>query len=354
MRPLLNLGRTWTALTEPILASLVMLNVNAGRMTCEAIDSVLAQTIAERLKIIVVDNGSRDGSAALLRERFGDRITLIESPANLGFAGGNNLAFRRAEGKYLLLLNNDAVAEPHWAQELISAVEANDSAMGTSKIVTYQDHSLIDCVGHNIYPDGLSRSRGNWQRDSGQYDRPEETLYASGCAAIYRRDAVEEWGGFDERFFAYQEDVDLGLKLRLSGHKCVYVPTAVVYHHGSHAENENPFPKVYLIERNRIWVMLRFFPWRWIVASPWYTLRRLIAAGKAATGGKGRIGQYAKSQPVALLVWTILHAWLSTLVGVPRELAQRRRILCRRKISAGEFEKALKRCSAPLTEMAFM
>jgi hypothetical protein len=350
----MDLDRTWTALAEPILASLVMLNVNAGRMTCEALDSVFTQTIAGRLKVIVVDNGSRDGSPALLRERFGERITLIESPINLGFAGGNNLAFRQAEGKYLLLLNNDAVAETHWAEALIAAAEANHAAMATSKIVTYHDHSLIDCVGHNIYRDGLSRSRGNWQRDTGQYDRLEESLYASGCAALYLRDAVEEWGGFDERFFAYQEDVDLGLKLRLSGHKCMYVPTAVVYHYGSRAEGQNPFPKVYLIERNRVWVMLRFFPWSWIVASPWHTFRRLIAAWKAASRGQGRIGQYAKSRPMVVLAWTILHAWLSAAAHVPGELAQRRRILGQRGITDEEFKSLLRRFEAPLSEMAFV
>jgi hypothetical protein len=343
-----------TALAEPILASLVMLNVNAGEMTCEAVESVLAQTIADRLKIIVVDNGSRDGSPALLRERFGGRITLIESPSNLGFAGGNNLAFRQAEGKYLLLLNNDAVAVPNWAEALISAAEANDAAMCTSKIVTYDDHALIDCVGHNIYPDGLSRSRGNWRRDEGQYDRMEETLYASGCAALYLRQAVEEWGGFDEKFFAYQEDVDLGLKLRLAGHKCLYVPEALVYHHGSRTEEQNPFPKVFLIERNRVWVMLQFFPWDWILASPWHTARRLLSAWRAASRGEGRIGRYAQSRAVGGLGWVVLRAWCGALAGAPRALAQRRHILRRRRIGNREFKRLLRRFRAPLSEMAFV
>lgn len=323
-------------------------------MTCDAVDSVLAQSIAHRLKIIVVDNGSSDGSAELLRRRFGDKISLIESPKNLGFAGGNNLAFQQAEGKYLLLLNNDAIVEPNWAEELINSAEACNAGMATSKILTFSDHSLIDCVGHNIYADGLSRSRGNWQRDAGQFERVEETLYASGCAALYLRQAVEEWDGFDERFFAYQEDVDLGLKLRISGHKCIYVPTAVVYHHGSHAEGHNPFPKVYLIERNRIWVMLRFFPLSWISLSPWNTFRRLLAAWRAASRGQGRIGKYAEKQPVTRLALTILHAWCSALISLPRELAERRRILRRRQVGPDEFAAMLKQFSAPLSEMAFV
>lgn len=341
-------------MAEPILASLVMLNVNAAEMTCEAVESVLRQTIADRLKIIMVDNGSSDGSPARLRERFGDRITLVESPVNLGFAGGNNLGFRHAVGKYLLLLNNDAVAVPTWAEELIKTAEATGAGMCTSKIVTYRDHSIIDCAGHNMYPDGLSRSRGNWQRDSGQYDRLEETFYASGCAALYLREAVMEWGGFDEKLFAYQEDVDLGLKLRLSGYKCMYVPKAVVYHYGSAAEGENPFPKVFLIERNRIWVMLRYFPWSWIVASPWHTARRLIAASAAAKRGEGRIGQYAQAHSLSGLGWTVLKAWACGLAGLPDSLSQRRRIHRRRRIGEREFKEQLRRFRAPLSEMAFI
>ncbi len=100
--------------------------------------------------------------------------------------------------------------------------------------------------------------------------------------------------------------------------------------------------------------MLRFFPWSWILASPWHTARRLLRAWRAAKRGEGRIGRYAQSRPIAGLAWAILRAWFSALMDAPRTLIERRRILSRRTISTREFEGLLRRFRAPLSEMAFI
>ena len=341
-------------MAESALATVVILNHDAAEMTCEVLEAVLSQTIADRLKVVLVDNASTDGSADIVAARFGERVTVLRADANLGFAGGNNLGFRHAEGKYLLLLNNDAVPEPHWAEELIEVAEADPTVgMCTSKIVVHRERRLIDCVGHNIFPDGLSRSRGNRQVDTGQYERIEESLLASGCAALYRRKAVMDWGGFDEEFFAYQDDVELGLKLRLAGFRCVYVPSAVVYHHGSATSGSYSYSKIFLIERNRVWILLKFFPWPWIFVSPCHTFCRLFLSWRAARRNRGLAGELGRRRSLFKLGWTILRAWSAALRGAPRMLRKRRQVMAASKITPAEFRSLLRRFRAPLAEMSF-
>jgi GT2 family glycosyltransferase len=225
--------------------------------------------------------------------------------------------------------------------------------MCTSKILTWHDRGLIDCAGHNIYPDGISKSRGNWRPDGPEYGRQEETLLASGCAALYRRDAVMECGGFDEDLFAYLDDVDLGLKLRLSGFRCMYVPTAVVYHHGSASEGQSPFGKVYLIERNRVWVMLKFFPAAWVALSPIYTFWRLYLNWRAGRRGVGRAGAIARRHPWWRLAGAILRAWRDAIRRAPVMLARRRRIMAGRRIPLSRFYGDMRRFRAAPSDMAF-
>lgn len=320
----------------------------------ESVRSVLAQTIADRLELIVVDNGSKDGSADALKDEFQDRIRLVRSTTNRGFAGGNNLAFEQARGKYLLLLNDDAVVEKGWAQALIKVAESDpEVGMCTSKILCYDNRTLIDNVGHLMYVDGLNRSRGHLARDRGQYERIEETIFASGCAALYRRDIVMDVGGFDEDFFAYGDDADLGLKLRLAGYKCMYVPYAVVYHRQSASTGKSSMQKLFWIERNRVWVMLKFFPASKILASPWHTLRRLLGSAKLAHDGKGLAGELLRNNSMLHLGKTIALAWLAAIQGFPKMLVRRRRLARHRKINTRQISKLLEKFRASVDEMAF-
>ena len=181
-----------------IAASIVTINWNSGEMTAEAIDSLLAQTIVDELEIVVVDNGSTDSSDSALEKKFGDRIILVRARSNLGYAGGSNAGAARATGRYVIFFNNDAVACAEWASQLVNAADNDDTlGMCTSRIMCYDDRSVIDNVGHNISGDGIGRSRGHLQPMSAEYKTAAETLLASGCAGLYRRDLFEQVGGFD-------------------------------------------------------------------------------------------------------------------------------------------------------------
>jgi GT2 family glycosyltransferase len=339
---------------EVPLASLVMLNLNGIDYIEEVLNAVFAQTVRDRLQVIAVDQGSTDGSRELIQQRFGDRLELIRNTTNIGTSAGNNQAVRRARGRYILRLDSDAVPTPMWAEELLSAAES-DSTLGmcTSKILMYDDRTRIDCAGHNMWPDGLNRSRGNGELDTGQYDSPVETLLASGCASVYRRDAFVHAEGFDEDFVIYGDDTELGMRLRLQGWRCLYVPTAVVHHLGGRGIGAASLDKVFLVERNRIWVMLKTFPMTWILASPWYTARRLAGGWLTSRRREGIASRVASSNPVWRVVLTILWAWWAGLRGAPKMLIKRRVIMATNALDARQIAGLLRRFRATAAEMRF-
>ena len=154
------------------LISVIILNYKGKDYIEECLDSVLEQTY-EPLEIIVVDNASSDGSLRILKEKYSSKIKLIESNANLGFAGGNNLALEDAKGEFIALLNNDAIADRRWIEEFMSAVSRCDGTFGmwASKILFYEDREIIDTAGHLIYPDGLNRGAAKEKRIKGNMIR---------------------------------------------------------------------------------------------------------------------------------------------------------------------------------------
>jgi GT2 family glycosyltransferase len=308
----------------PPLVSVIVVNWNGEAYLAECVDSLVAQTYP-RLEIIVVDNGSTDGSVRLLTERYGGKIRQVLSPTNQGFTGGNNLGIAVASGVYILLLNNDAVADPDWARALVEEAESNPRiGMCASKIVSYHDATEIDSVGLQLARDGLARGRGRLARDDGRFDRGEDVLMPSGCAGLYRRAMLDEIGVFDERFFMYCDDVDLGLRGHVAGWRCRYVPGALVRHRYSQSAGRYSLRKIFLVERNRVWVMLKSFPWPLIALSlPWSAVRmgwHVYAVCK----GRGGAGRAAEAVPVASLVATVLRAYAAALAGAPSVLSRRR------------------------------
>lgn len=336
------------------LASVVMVDYNGGTALKNAVDSILAQTIFDRLEFILVDNGSTDGRARQIAQLHHDTIKYVRSEVNLGFAGGNNLGFHCVLGGYILLLNNDAEADPDWAERLIEAAAENpDVGMVTSRILYHDNPLILDNAGHDIYPDGLNRSRGNDCPDGADYGRRCETLFASGCAALYLRDAVLKADGFDEDFFAYGDDAELGLKLRLMGYRCIYEPQARVLHHSSMTAGRFSLKKIFWIERNRIWILLKFFPTTWILRSPYYTCYRLLAAWKASSQTAGVAQEVRKAHSSLSLAKTILWAWACALVKLPVMLRRRYKLRKLKAVSDREWRNMLQRFSLDHNAMSF-
>jgi len=338
---------------DPPLFSVIILNWNGRHLMEECIGTVAAQSFRD-FESIVVDNGSTDGSAVWLKERWGEEISVVALPSNLGFAGGNSAGIRIARGKYVILLNNDTAVDPGWLAALAGAARRHpDAGMFTPKILNYYRRDEIDNTGLVIYPDGLARGRHRLEKDDGRFDEEGEALVPSGCAGVYRKEMLDEVGPLDDTFFAYGEDVDLGLRARWAGWRCLYVPTAVVYHKYSATTGGYSLRKAFLVERNRIWLLLKNFPPWDICLSPFFTVWRYAMHLVGALFGKGASGEISGRFVVVRLFLTVLKAEAAAAGGLYRILRERRKFRRKRKISPGEFRNLLKRFAMDARETAF-
>jgi GT2 family glycosyltransferase len=335
------------------LVSVIILNWNGDTYAEESIASILKQEYPE-YELIVVDNGSTDSSLQTIRDRFKNKLCLIENEKNKGFAAGSNAGIRRSRGKYVALLNNDAVADSSWLKELVAIAEAELSAgMCASKVLNYFERDIIDTAGHLAYRDGLNRGRGRLQKDKGQYDKVEEVFFPSGAAALYRKAMLDEIGLFDEDFFAYGEDADIGFRGRLMGWRCLYVPTAIAYHRYSAGSSAYSPMKAFLVERNRIWVALKNFPLPILALSPLYTFKRYCMQAYAAIFKKGAAGRFASKYSGIYLLWILFAANLSALSKIFSMCKKRRQIKKMTRVGYKEISSWFRNFAISAEELSF-
>jgi len=334
----------------------VVVNWNRRDLLRASLESLRKQQWTRPLEIIVVDNGSGDGSPEMVLREFAEdpalQVRLIRNQENRGFCAANNQGFAASDSEFVALLNNDAEAEPGWLTALAGAFEGRpDVGMAASKILVYEDPRRIDKAGHLIYPDGQNRGRGTGELDEGQYDRVEEVLWPDGCAAMYRRAMLDQIGGFDEDFFAYADDAELGLRARIAGWKCLYVPGAVVRHHRGATLGVRSSRRLELIERNRVLLAAKLFPWSLLWLNSAYYLMRLAAGLWAALLGQGEVGRYPGIGGKMRAAVALLKGDLEALALLPRMLAKRRSIEAIRKLSPGEVRKLILEHRIPLRQL---
>lgn len=336
------------------MISVVVVNWNRREMLRQCLLSLRAQVV-EGLEVVLVDNGSGDGSVEMAEREFGDgvnfQLQIIRNGENRGFCAANNQGMAVAKGDLIALLNNDAEAGPGWLAALETAFTDNRVGMAASKIVVWEDPGRIDKVGHLIYPDGQNKGRGAGERDEGQYDRREEALWPDGCAAMYRKAMLDEIGGFDEDFFAYGDDAELGLRGRIAGWDCVYVPEAVVRHHRGSTLGLGSARRLMLIERNRILLALKLFPPGLLLLNPVYTLMRYAAGVWAAFRGAGETKHYGGADGKLRMAQGLLWGIGSAMRLAPRILAKRKEIRRFRKRSHREIRALLRRYRITLREL---
>ena len=251
----------------PRSAAVVIPCWNGRRWLDGCLESVFAQTRAAD-QVIVVDNGSTDGSVELVRQRF-PSARVVELGRNTGFAGGANAGFRTAGTEAVALVNQDVRLEPDWLERACRALSASPRAASVAtKMLDLADPSLLYDTGDILRRDGVCEQRGRFERDDGRFDEPGEVFGACAGAALYRRDAVLDAGGFEERFFLYLEDADLALRLRLAGWTCAYEP-AVALHAGEGSGGPPERPVHAWAARNTLLLVARAFPWRWMPLVLW-------------------------------------------------------------------------------------
>jgi GT2 family glycosyltransferase len=323
--------------------SVVIVNLNRRELLGRCLESLWRQTFSN-FEVIVVDNGSVDDSLEFLRSIRERPLKIVSLPVNRGFAGGCNAGITKAAGRYIATLNNDAEADVRWLEELVGGMESDPTiGMCASKILFDGDRTRIDKAGHLIYPDGLNHGRGSGEPDRGQFERREEVLFPDAAAALYRREMLDTIGLFDENFFAYGDDADLGMRARLAGWNCIYVPTAIVYHvHSATAGEFSPL-KAFLIERNRIWVMVKTFPLSFLLVSPFFTVLRLAFHAYGSIFMVGSSGQYAAECSRTQLALMMVKAYWSGLKSFPQMWRSRRRIRRCAHLSNRDFAELIRR-----------
>jgi GT2 family glycosyltransferase len=339
----------------------VVVNWNRRDLLKACLQSLKRQHVNQPFEVVVVDNGSTDGSLEMVASEWGHdqpvHLVLLRNRENRGFCAANNQGFAASDTEFVALLNNDAEAEPGWLQALASAFEGRpDVGMAASKILVHEDPRRIDKVGHLIYPDGQNRGRGTGELDQGQYDRIEEVLWPDGCAAMYRRSMLDQIGldqisGFDEDFFAYADDAELGLRARIAGWKCLYMPGAVVRHHRGATLGLRSSRRLELIERNRVLLAVKLFPWSLLWLNGVYYAMRLGAGAWAAVTGQGEVGKFPGLRGKLQAALALLKGDLQALRLIPRMLGKRRQIERIRKLSPRQVRKLILEHRIPLKQL---
>lgn len=257
-------------------AVVIIPNYNGLSFLPACIDALRKQTVTD-FDILVVENGSTDGSAEWLAE---NHVPFLRETENLGFAGGVNAGIRATDQEYVILLNNDTVPAPEFVERLLRAIRRHKKIFSVSaKMLCVQDHSLVDDAGDGISLFGWAYQRGR-ERPASLYEKPADIFSSCGGAAVYRRSLLKETGLFDETHFAYLEDIDLSWRARLLGYFNRYEPGAEVIHFGSATSGSryNAF-KVRLAARNHIWLMYKNQPaWQLLLNAPWLLAGLLIKA----------------------------------------------------------------------------
>jgi len=298
-----------------------------GREMLEIVLSSLAEQEYDDFSVLVVDNGSDDGSVEYVRERWPD-VDVLALPENVGFAPAVNRGIEATGAEYVALLNNDMEVTPTWLGELVLELDRHPEAGSvTSKLLSFHDRDVLDGAGDVLTWSGNANRRGQGELDSGQYDQPGDVFSACGGAALYRRSALREVGLFDEDFFAYLEDVDWGFRAQLRGWKCRYVPSSVAYHVGAATTSRQGGLEVFLARRNQLALVVKNLPLSSLARFWWLIL-----------------GEQLHALWIALRTRTLrfqLAAWASAARRLPRTLSKRREIQRRRRIGHADLRELI-------------
>ena len=304
------------------LVSVIILAWNSKKYLPVCLDHLLAQTF-HGFEIILVDNGSNDGASDGLREKYPSlNLHIHKLSSNQGFAVANNIGARLAHGKWLVLLNTDAFPEPDWLEKLLQATEDYpEFSCFSSRQIQANSPLFLDGAGDTYHVSGLA-----WRRYLGypanQYGLEKLEVFSS-CGAFL------EVGGFDDAFFSYFEDVDLGFRLRLMGYRCLYVPDAVVHHIGSATLGVASDFALYHFHRNFMWSFVQNMPspllWKYL---PAHIFANIVYLANYTLRGHRKVLWRAK--------WDALR-------GLPKVLKKRRQIQKLRRVSNADLLQAMER-----------
>jgi len=297
-------------------ASVVIVNWNGNQVLPRCLEALITQTVSN-FEILIVDNGSKDGSVDQLEIRY-PGVHLFCLGENLGFAAANNRGAARARGNWLAFLNNDAFPAPDWIEKLLEAARNYPGfSLFASKLVSAENPGSIDGTGDIYHVSGSAWHRDRDQPVDQSTNQIDEVFSACAAASLVNRQVFLESGGFNERYFSHYEDVDLGFRLRLFGEHCLYVPGAVVYHVGSASFGVESNQTIQNGQRNMVWTYFTNMPgWLFWKYLPAHLLANLIFLTYYTLRGQGKAIWKAK--------------W-EAFCGLPKTIQERLKIQASRK-----------------------
>jgi GT2 family glycosyltransferase len=308
--------------------SIVVLNWNSEYYLLHCLDTLKEQSFND-FETLVIDNGSDKNISHNLYNEYPELNLRVEKlTSNIGFAAANNIGARLARGKWLALLNADAFPEPDWLENLLDAAETIPKAFFASRQIQANNPKILDGEGDAYHISGLA-----WRRNYGSPVQEkysvEEIFSSCAAAALYPRQAFLDAGGFDEDYFAYHEDIDLGFRLRLRGLRCFLVPNAVVHHVGSASTGKHSDFAIYHGHRNLVWTYLKNMPKMllWIFL-PLHLVANLATLVRFSLSGHGKA------------IW---RAKLDAVKGLGSVLAKRNHIQRNREVSISAIYRIMER-----------
>jgi len=307
--------------------SIIIPNWNGAHHLPDCLDS-LRQQVFRDFDVIVVDNGSQDDSLDVLA-RYPE-AQVIALGENRGFTGACNAGFRAARGDVQVLLNNDTEADPRWLAEIAVAFESySEVGLLASKMLLFDHRDTFHTAGDILTEDGLPHNRGVWQKDEGQFDHPAYVFSACGGSAAYRKTMLDQVGLLDDDFFFSFEDVDLAWRAQLVGWRCLYVPTAIVYH--KLKASGGGVTASFYDGRNRIFTLVKNYPanlwrayWRAVLGAQW---RVIWEALRLWRGAEAR---------------ATLRGVAAGLVGIPKMWRKRRKVQAMCRVDMAYLEQLMK------------
>jgi GT2 family glycosyltransferase len=319
--------------------TVLVVNWNGKQFLARCLSALLAQTVKPH-EIILLDNASSDRSLEIAR-RF-PSVRVMAQEGNNGFARGNNLAIEAAsvESEWIALINPDAFAEPHWLEMLLTAAESNpEFDVFGSKLVNAIDPAVFDGTGDAYHISGLVWRTAHGVPVSALGESECEIFSPCAAAALYRRSAFVALGDFDEDYFCYVEDIDLGFRMRLAGHRCLYVPGSVAHHVGSGTTGgQHSDFSIYHGHRNLVWTFVKDMPGVlfWLLL-PLHVALNVVSVIWFALRGRGGV---------------ILRAKRDALLGLPKMWRKRQHIQKTRVASIRDIWRVLDKRLLPIRRKA--
>ena len=306
--------------------SIIVLNWNGLRYLGRCLDAIAAQTFQD-YEVLVLDNNSTDGSVEDVPQRW-PAFQMVRFSQNLGFAAGNNRGAELARGRWIAFLNNDAFPEPEWLAHLFGAAQAHSAySFFSSRLVYADDAERAQDTGNIYHVSGFAWPRDNNCPVQNAHLQGGEVFSPCAAAALYDRAAFLEVGGFDEQFVSHFEDVDIGFRLRLRGHRCLYVPEAVVAHVGSASYGQESDRTVFQVQRNVVWSFIANMPgwllWKYL---PAHIFANLVFLIYYSLRGQGKAVWKAKWQAIR---------------SIPALLKKRKAVQRLRRVNSAEIARVL-------------